>query len=214
MVCSYSDSFSQAFLTSRWSEAKHDRQIVQDYIGVPGPCVTVAIVIVLERSYIDRSICQAMQTPEKKMTKRSAKSQKTRTRLLATASKLFRSQGFHATGLDQILRRSRTPKGSFTTISPAAKTSWQSKLYNTLPAKQGQMMSAIFSAQSDPLETLRTFFAHAAENLAASDFRDGCPIAAVTLEVASDRPSVCEACRAGLANLVRGTGSTFKPRGT
>ena len=131
------------------------------------------------------------------MTKRSTKARKTRTRLLDTAGKLFRSQGFHATGLDQILRRSRTPKGSLYHYFPGGKDQLAIETVQYVAGQQGQMMSAIFSAHSDPLETLQTFFAHIAENLRASDFREGCPIAAVTLEVASDRPSVREACRQG-----------------
>jgi TetR/AcrR family transcriptional regulator, lmrAB and yxaGH operons repressor len=88
------------------------------------------------------------------MTKRSAKTQKTRTRLLDTASKLFRSQGFHATGLDQILRRSRTPKGSLYHYFPGGKDQLAIETVQYVAGEQGQMMSAIFSAQSDPLETL------------------------------------------------------------
>jgi TetR/AcrR family transcriptional repressor of lmrAB and yxaGH operons len=131
------------------------------------------------------------------MTKRANKNRKTRTRLLDTASKLFRSQGFHATGLDQILRRSRTPKGSLYHYFPGGKDQLAIETLQYVACEQGQTMSAIFSSQIDPLETLQTFFEHTAENLLMSDFRDGCPIAAVTLEVASDRPSVREACRQG-----------------
>ena len=131
------------------------------------------------------------------MTKRAIKNRKTRTRLLDTASKLFRSQGFHATGLDQILRRSRTPKGSLYHYFPGGKDQLAIATLQHVASEQGQTMSAIFSSQTDPLETLQIFFEHAAETLLMSDFRDGCPIATVTLEVASDRPAVREACRQG-----------------
>ena len=131
------------------------------------------------------------------MTKRAIKNRKTRTRLLDTTSKLFRSQGFHATGLDQILRRSRTPKGSLYHYFPGGKDQLAIATLQHVASEQGQTMSAIFSSQTDPLETLQIFFEHAAENLLMSDFRDGCPIATVTLEVASDRPAVREACRQG-----------------
>ena len=131
------------------------------------------------------------------MTKRAIKNRKTRTRLLDTASKLFRSQGFHATGLDQILRRSRTPKGSLYHYFPGGKDQLAIATLQHVASEQGQTMSAIFSSQIDPLETLQIFFEHAAENLLMSDFRDGCPLATVTLEVASDRPAVREACRQG-----------------
>jgi len=131
------------------------------------------------------------------MTKRAIKNRKTRTRLLDTASKLFRSQGFHATGLDQILRRSRTPKGSLYHYFPGGKDQLAIATLQHVASEQGQTMTAIFSSQTDPLETLQIFFEHAAETLLMSDFRDGCPIATVTLEVASDRPAVREACRQG-----------------
>ena len=131
------------------------------------------------------------------MTKRANKNRKTRTRLLDTASKLFRSQGFHATGLDQILRRSRTPKGSLYHYFPGGKDQLAIETLQYVASEQEQTMSAIFSSQIDPLETLQTFFDHTAEKLLMSDFRDGCPIAAVTLEVAGDRPAVREACRQG-----------------
>jgi TetR/AcrR family transcriptional regulator, lmrAB and yxaGH operons repressor len=132
-----------------------------------------------------------------KMTKRSTKNRQTRMRLLDTASKLFRSQGFHATGLDQILRRSHTPKGSLYHYFPGGKDQLAIETLRYVAGEVGQTMSAVLSSHSDPLETLRTFFEHTAESLLASDFRDGCPIAAVTLEVASDRPSVREACKQG-----------------
>jgi TetR/AcrR family transcriptional regulator, lmrAB and yxaGH operons repressor len=137
------------------------------------------------------------------MTKRSTKTRKTRARLLDTASKLFRSQGFHATGLDQILRRSRTPKGSLYHHFPGGKDQLAIEAVRYVAGEMEQSMSAVLNTDSDPLETLQTFFEATAKSLLASDFREGCPIAAVTLEAASDRPSVREACRKSFENLLR-----------
>jgi AcrR family transcriptional regulator len=55
------------------------------------------------------------------MQKRSTKTATTRTRLLDTAGQLFRCQGFHATGLDEVLKRSVTPKGSLYHYFPGGK---------------------------------------------------------------------------------------------
>ena len=43
----------------------------------------------------------------------------------------------------------------------------------------------------------------AVKSLAESDYRDGCPIAALTLDVASDRESIREACEAGFQTWLR-----------
>jgi TetR/AcrR family transcriptional repressor of lmrAB and yxaGH operons len=137
------------------------------------------------------------------MTKPSIKTHKTRVRLLDTASTLFRSQGFHATGLDQILRRSRTPKGSLYHHFPGGKDQLAIETVQYVAGEIGQAMSAMLSSHSDPLEAIQTFFDDTARNLLASDFRDGCPIAAVTLEVASDRPAVRKACREGFETWLR-----------
>src|SRR5947209_2517918 len=100
MVCSYADSFSHADLKNRWSEAKHERHCVQDEVGrsrlLYYSCHSDFHRDLYRPVYLSRN-----GLSREKMTKRSTKNRKTRARLLDTAGKLFRSQGFHATGLDQ-----------------------------------------------------------------------------------------------------------------
>lgn len=132
------------------------------------------------------------------MMKRSAKTQKIRTRLLDTASKLFRAQGFHATGLDQILRRSRTPKGSLYHYFPGGKDELAIETVRYVASEMGQtMFPPIDNSHNDPLKIVQNLFESLAKNLLESDYRFGCPIAVVTLETSSDRPSIREACEQG-----------------
>ena len=137
------------------------------------------------------------------MQKRSTKTATTRMRLLDTAGQLFRCQGFHATGLDEVLRRSGTPKGSLYHYFPGGKDQLAIETLGHVATELEQRMSALLSSSSDSLKALRKLFQYTAKSLAESGFRDGCPIAPVTLDVASDRESIREACEQGFQNLLQ-----------
>jgi TetR/AcrR family transcriptional regulator, lmrAB and yxaGH operons repressor len=95
------------------------------------------------------------------------------------------------------LSRSETPKGSLYHYFPGGKDQLAIETLGHFAAQLEQQMSALLSSSSDPLTALRNFLLVTVKSLAESDFRDGCPIAAVTVDVASDRESIREACEAG-----------------
>jgi TetR/AcrR family transcriptional regulator, lmrAB and yxaGH operons repressor len=128
------------------------------------------------------------------MAKRSTKTLQTRTRLLDTTGQLFRAQGFHATGLDELLRLSGTPKGSLYHYFPGGKDQLAIAALDHVVIQIKQQMLTLLASSDDPLEALRTWLDFMAKSLAESDFRNGCPIAALTVDVACDRDSVREAC--------------------
>lgn len=136
------------------------------------------------------------------MIRRSKKPRDTRTRLLGAASQLFRKQGFHATGLDEILRQSGTPKGSLYHYFPRGKDQLAIESLGYVADQLEQRTSVLLASSDDPLKALRTLLDFTLKNLAESDFRNGCPLAAVTLDVASDRNSVREACERGFETLL------------
>ena len=98
--------------------------------------------------------------------------------------------------LTRILPTQSHAKGFFVHYFPGGKDQLAIETPHYVAGKRRQMMPTI-SALRAIRRTLQEHLRARAENLLASDFRDGCPIAAVTLEVASNRPSVCEACRQG-----------------
>jgi TetR/AcrR family transcriptional regulator, lmrAB and yxaGH operons repressor len=147
------------------------------------------------------------------MAKRSTKTAQTRTRLLDTAGQLFRAQGFHATGLDEVLRLSGTPKGSLYHYFPGGKDQLAIETLGYVATQMEQRMSTLLASSDDPLNALRTLLDFTAKSLAESDFRNGCPIAAVTLDVACDRNSVREACERGLNTWLRVFAQHFKGAG-
>jgi TetR/AcrR family transcriptional regulator, lmrAB and yxaGH operons repressor len=101
------------------------------------------------------------------------------------------------------LRRSETPKGSLYHYFPGGKDQLAIETLGHFAAQLEQQMSALLSSSSDPLTALRNFLLVTVKSLAESDFRDGCPIAAVTVDVASDRESIREACEAGFQTWLK-----------
>jgi TetR/AcrR family transcriptional repressor of lmrAB and yxaGH operons len=131
------------------------------------------------------------------MGKKSTQGQETRSRLLEATTRLFRSQGFHATGLDEVLRDSGAPKGSLYHHFPGGKDQLAIEALGQVACQLEVMMSALLQSENDPLSALQELLVSRTKLLAESDFRYGCPIAAVTLDVACDREPIREACQRG-----------------
>src|SRR6516162_3761363 len=100
------------------------------------------------------------------MEKRSAQGQETRSRLLEATSKLFRSQGFHATGLDEVLRKSGAPKGSLYHYFPGGKDQLAIEALQYVACQLEEMMSALLHSDGDPLNALQGFLALMTQQLA------------------------------------------------
>ncbi|POM24262.1 putative HTH-type transcriptional regulator YxaF [Actinomadura rubteroloni] len=109
----------------------------------------------------------------------------TRERIARAAGTLFRRQGYSATGLQQIAAESRTRIGSIYHFFPG-KDALAEDVVRTGGAAYGAMVLALLeNGPDDPVEALGAAFAQAADDLAASDYADACPIATIALEVAS-----------------------------
>jgi TetR/AcrR family transcriptional repressor of lmrAB and yxaGH operons len=115
----------------------------------------------------------------------------TRDRVLRTAASLFRSQGYHATGLNQVLAEGGAPKGSLYFHFPGGK--------EQLAVEALQLSAEEFAAELRQAGSLDEALEVLGKRLVESDFRDGCPIATVALDVASDSDPIREACESSYA---------------
>lgn len=108
-----------------------------------------------------------------------------RDRAVATTAELLQRQGYAATGLTEVIDVSGSPKGSFYFHFPEGKE----QLAAEAVSRAGEQVLAVFQAvrdqSSDPSDFLRRFAKREAAKLAKSDFELGCPVATVTLEMAS-----------------------------
>jgi TetR/AcrR family transcriptional repressor of lmrAB and yxaGH operons len=124
----------------------------------------------------------------------------TRRRLLVTTSKLVQRQGFHGTGLNQIVAESGAPKGS---------------MYFHFPKGKEQLVAEAVGVAADhidsvlrrhegvpPVEALDAYLAGVTHALRRSHFTEGCPIATVALELGATSDHVAASCAAALDRLI------------
>ena len=126
-----------------------------------------------------------------------------RARFVETTADLLRRQGYHATGLKQIVTESGAPRGSLYFHFPGGKE----QLAEAALEHSGQQMHADLLALVEQATDLREAIVAVADALAdrleASAFLDGCPVATVALEAASQSPALQRACSASYARWQR-----------
>ncbi|MQA07296.1 MAG: TetR family transcriptional regulator [Pseudonocardiaceae bacterium] len=105
-----------------------------------------------------------------------------RERVLRTAGALLRSQGYHGTGLNQVLTESRAPKGSLYFHFPGGKEQLATESIELTGAELRRLLERLLASANTPREALHTVTEALAAELDSSDYRDGCPIATVALE--------------------------------
>ncbi|HEY2177642.1 MAG TPA: TetR/AcrR family transcriptional regulator [Caulobacteraceae bacterium] len=132
----------------------------------------------------------------------------TRLRLVRAAEQLFRTQGYSGTGLKELTVAAHAPWGSLYHFFPDGKaelaaeaTRWAGEFY-------GQGWRRAFAQTKSPGEAIESIFLAEARILEGSDYRNGCPVAAMTLDIASTDERLRQACagafRGWLDSLVEG----------
>ncbi|MFB4295414.1 TetR/AcrR family transcriptional regulator [Actinomadura sp. NTSP31] len=137
----------------------------------------------------------------------------TRERVLRTAAELFQRQGYHGTGLNQVLAESRAPKGSLYFHFPEGKEQLASESVALAGREVGDSLAESVLAAEDARSGVAAMGEYFARNLLESDFTKGCPVATVALESAAESEPIRSACdtvygewRQGIALALRGWG--------
>src|SRR5437764_8915879 len=118
----------------------------------------------------------------------------TRERIVETSAELFRTQGYNATGVKQIVTEAQAPFGSIYHFFPGGKEDLGAEAIRASGAIYEQLIPAVFDPAPDVVTGVRDFFAGAAAHLEQTDYADACPIATVALEVSSSSQPMRNAC--------------------
>jgi TetR/AcrR family transcriptional repressor of lmrAB and yxaGH operons len=118
----------------------------------------------------------------------------TRERILRTAGELFQRQGYHATGLNQVLAEGKAPKGSLYFHFPGGKEQLGAEAMSRGGAAVAEKIMAAMADATDPVDAIATAIRKLADDFVASGFRAGCPVATVALDVAADSELIMVAC--------------------
>ena len=109
----------------------------------------------------------------------------TRDRLIRTTSRLLRTQGYGATGLNQIVAEAEAPKGSMYFHFPGGKEELAAAALDRFAERVGQAISRGLGGADTVADAAVGFFDDEIARLERSAFVDGCPVATVALDASA-----------------------------
>jgi TetR/AcrR family transcriptional repressor of lmrAB and yxaGH operons len=128
------------------------------------------------------------------MTESATKGERTRAKLTATAAALLQRQGYHATGLAQIIDESGAPRGSLYFHFPGGKEELAVAALRDAGAYWKQRIETAIEGAPDLGLAIVAVCKLFADELAASDWQLGCPLATVALEASATSEPVRLTC--------------------
>ena len=120
----------------------------------------------------------------------------TRWRLLQTAAGLFQRQGYASTGVNQVLVESGAPKGVLYFHFPGGKEQLATESVALSGSALGARMAEAIEHAPDAGAAVESLAELLSNDLEASGFRDGCPVATVALDAADHSEPIRDACQA------------------
>lgn len=108
-----------------------------------------------------------------------------RDQIIATTCELLEVQGYHATGLNQIIKESGSPKGSLYYYFPGGKEELAAEAIRQAGTVVLQRIRENLAATADPVEAIRMLIRRIAQQVELSGFRTGGPITTIAMEAAS-----------------------------
>lgn len=115
-------------------------------------------------------------------------------RMVEATAALLRRQGYHATGLNQIVREASAPKGSLYFHFPGGKESLAATALQASGARMKMELAALVGGCANPPQAVAAVVEHYARELAESSYENGCPMATVVLEAAATSDTLQEVC--------------------
>ena len=117
-----------------------------------------------------------------------------RNQIIETTCQLMELQGYHATGLNQILAESGAPKGSLYYYFPNGKEALATEAIERSSKLIEARMRSVMNEVADPVTAVTTFITALAEQVDRSGYRAGGPITAIAIESASTNDALRTAC--------------------
>lgn len=120
---------------------------------------------------------------------------KAKDRLIETAAKLFQIQGYHATGLNQIVKESGAPKGSLYYHFPGGKEQLALEAIRLTQAFVLENIKEGLQSSAHAASAVQNLITGLAERFEKEGLKQGIPIASLALESAMISEEVQNACQ-------------------
>ncbi|HEY0606633.1 MAG TPA: TetR/AcrR family transcriptional regulator [Herpetosiphonaceae bacterium] len=119
----------------------------------------------------------------------------TRDQIIETTCNLMESQGFHATGLNQIVKASGAPKGSLYYYFPAGKDEIAEASIQWAGRTVAERIRQGMASSDDVADAIQQFVKTIAHYVEVSGFQSGGPLLTVAMETATTNERLNLACR-------------------
>ncbi len=129
----------------------------------------------------------------------ASKGEQTKQRMVEAAAALIEAQGYHATGLNQLIAASGAPRGSLYYHFPGGKEALAAAAIRWRAGELETSLRAALEAAPDTQAAMRLVIEALTTRLEGSQWTKGCPVATVALEVSDQEPTLREACREAYA---------------
>ncbi|WP_245975619.1 TetR/AcrR family transcriptional regulator [Amycolatopsis palatopharyngis] len=124
----------------------------------------------------------------------------TRDKMIITALRLFRTEGYPATSWRRLVEEAGTPWGSAYHHFPGGKEELGVAAVELGSAVVRRTVRRAFEREESPAEAVRWWFGKAGQVLVRDEFRSGCPLATITLEMTGRSAELTAACERAFAD--------------
>jgi TetR/AcrR family transcriptional repressor of lmrAB and yxaGH operons len=118
--------------------------------------------------------------------------------MIETAGSLLRREGYAATGWRKVVEESGTPWGSQHHHFPGGKEQLAAEAVRLGGDASNAALAHALSKSATVADGVRLYIKLATKQLVASEYRDGCPVATVALEMTPASPGLTDVCAAAL----------------
>lgn len=118
-----------------------------------------------------------------------------RTNILIATARLIQKQGYHATGLNEIIKESGAPKGSVYYYFPEGKEQIGAEAILEAGKIIAGRLRGLLSTDLPPAEAVYDFIMHMANNVEEMGFGAGSPLTTAAVETANTSERINNACQ-------------------
>jgi TetR/AcrR family transcriptional regulator, lmrAB and yxaGH operons repressor len=117
----------------------------------------------------------------------------TRERLVRSTSRLLRTQGYAATGLNQVMAEADAPKGSMYFHFPGGKEQLAAAAVDLFAERSSANLDRQLTEHETVAEAVTAIFDSYVHHLERTEYREGCAVATVALDAAGSHDALAEA---------------------
>jgi TetR/AcrR family transcriptional repressor of lmrAB and yxaGH operons len=143
----------------------------------------------------------------------STKGERSKAKLVAATASLLQRQGYHATGLAQIVAESGAPRGSVYFYFPGGKEAMACAALVESGGAWRERLEAVIDAAPDFAAAIVDVCRELGAAMEATGWESGCPIATVALEASTSSPSVRDTCARHFADWERSIAARLERAG-